>query len=101
MIFPESREWGKAVALSWVKVVGAAKGRSVFVNGNFIDPAGKVGNPFRVETGLNTFALLNPDKTVERSLDATVDLHQNKSDPQLVDLSLASPPVTASNEPAP
>ena len=89
------------MALSWVKVVGAAKDRSVYVNGNFIDPAGTVGKPFRVETGLNTFALLNPDKTIERSLDATISLHQNKGNPQLVDLSLASAPETASDEPAP
>jgi len=80
------------MALSWVKVVGAPadSGRDVFVNGNFVDPAGLVGTPFRVETGQDTFALLNPDLSVDRSVTVVVDLHPKKTDPQIVEM---PPPV--------
>lgn len=82
------------MALSWVNVTGAAAGRAIFVNGNFVDAAGTVGNPFRVETGLNTFMLLKPDKSVEISIDAVIALHNDRNDPQLVAMGGASaPPV--------
>jgi len=85
------------MALSWVKVVGAPSddGRDVFVNGNFVDPAGSVGTPFRVETGQDTFALLKPDMSVERSVTVIVDLHPKKTDPQLIDIGAPAAPAVA------
>ena len=90
------------MALSWVKVIGAAadSGRDVFVNGNFVDPAGTVGNPFRVETGQNTFALLKPDQSVDRSVTVVVDLHTTKTDAQSVDISPPVAPAVAAAMPA-
>jgi hypothetical protein len=81
------------MALSWVKVSGAKNGRDIFVNGNFIDAAGTVGTPFRVETGMNTFALLKPDKSVERSVNAVVELHGDKGDPQVVNIGAGPAPA--------
>ena len=81
------------MALSWVKVTGATTGRDVFVNGNFIDAAGGIGTPFRVETGMNTFALLKADKSVERSVNAVVELHGDKNVPQIVDMSAGPAPA--------
>lgn len=85
------------MALSWVKVTGAAAdaGRDVYVNGNFIDPAGTVGEPFQVETGQDTFMLLRPDKSVERSVKARIELHDEENDPQIVDISTATAPAAA------
>jgi len=76
------------MALSWVKVIGAATDadRDIFVNGNYIDAAGTINTPFRVETGKNTFALLKPDMSVDCSVDAVVELHGDPSDPQLVNI---------------
>jgi len=85
------------MALSWVKVTGAAAddGRDVYVNGNYVDPAGAVGSPFRVETGQNTFALLKPDKSVDRSVTAVIDLHPKRTNPQLVDIGVPVAPAVA------
>ncbi len=83
------------MALSWVKVIGAENHREVFVNGNFIDAAGTINTPFRVETGMNSFALLKPDKSVERSVNAVVELHGDKMDPQIVTMSTTAAPAAA------
>lgn len=89
------------MALSWVKVIGAQTGRDVYVNDNFIDPAGTVGDPFEVETGQDTFMLLRPDKSVERSVNAKIVLHDDEDDPQIVDMSVSTAAATASAAPLP
>ena len=72
------------MALSWVQVVGATRGRDVFVGSNDIDPAGQVCTPFQVQTGRNTFRLLTDDGGEEARVVATVTLH-GRGAPQVVD----------------
>ena len=75
-----------------VKVVGAKPGRSVFLNGIHTEPAGVVGTPFQVQTGLNTFELLRPDGTDEVALDVDVSLHDDEQQPQIIDMSQGARP---------
>jgi hypothetical protein len=72
------------MALSWVQVVGATKGRDVFVGSNDIDAAGQVCTPFQVQTGRNTFRLLRDDGSEEARRVVTVTAH-DKATPQIVD----------------
>jgi len=72
------------MALSWVQVVGASRGRDVFVGSNDIDPAGEVCTPFEVQTGQNTFRLLRDDGSEEDKRVVVVVQH-DQTNPQLVD----------------
>lgn len=72
------------MALSWVQVVGASKGRDVFVGSNDISPAGQVCTPFQVQTGRNTFRLLRDDGSEEDRRVVTVVQH-DQANPQIVD----------------
>jgi hypothetical protein len=50
------------MADSWVRVVrsdGAGVGDAVFVDGNYIDPAGVIGMPFVTDTGQHTFETID------------------------------------------
>jgi hypothetical protein len=52
----------------WVKVTradGGGVGNDVYVNGNFVDPAGVVGTPFQVETGKDIFQTLDANQKID------------------------------------
>ena len=62
--------------LSWVNVVrddGSGAGNDVFVDGQFADPAGFVGEPFRTDTGQHTFQTLGPDNFPDWEKLQTID----------------------------
>ncbi len=80
--------------MSWVKVIGAAIGRKVFVNGNHVDAAGFVGTPFEVDPGLDTFELLTPSGSVEQSTSAVISGHPSKQNPQIVNIGSGSAGTT-------
>ncbi len=75
------------MADSWVVVAGPSD-QDVYTDGNYIEPAGKTNEPFEVEVGAQTFALLdqstNPPTVIAKT-DATITPH-TKSDPQKVEL---------------
>jgi hypothetical protein len=75
--------------MSWVKVIGAAIGREVFVNGNHVDAAGFIGTPFEVDAGLDTFELLTLGGTVEQSVGVVIADQGSPQNPQIVNMSSA------------
>jgi len=59
----------------WVKVVrsdGNGTGDDVFVNGNYVDPAGAIGTAFLVATGGNIFETLAADQSVDWAMTQTI-----------------------------
>ncbi len=56
------------MAQSWVKVRrldGGGVGNNVYVNGNYVNPAGVVGTPFQVETGMDIFETLDANQKID------------------------------------
>jgi hypothetical protein len=50
------------MSLAWVKVTrsdGNGHGNNIYVDGNFVEPAGIVGEPFKTNTGSSTFETLD------------------------------------------
>ena len=49
----------------WVRVVrrdGGGIGENVYVDGNYVDPAGAIGTPFVTDTGKHTFETIDTDE---------------------------------------
>lgn len=52
----------------WVKVTradGGGVGNNVYVNGSYVNPAGVVGTPFQVETGMDIFETLDGNQKID------------------------------------
>ena len=52
------------MATTWVKVIWKRLA-DVFINRQFVEPAGEINTPFKVEIGQNTFTVLTPEREIE------------------------------------
>ena len=79
------------MALSWVKVVRSddgGVGDSLFIDGNYVDVAGFVGQPLATDTGQHSFETLDADGKPAWRKVATIDPPpgESRDDPALVTL---------------
>jgi hypothetical protein len=79
------------VALCWVRVVRSddgGVGDDVYVNSNYIDPAGFVGTAFKTETGRDTFETLGIDGFPNWRKDQVIDQPPDNSEANPVSVTL-------------
>jgi hypothetical protein len=81
------------MALSWVNVVrsdGLGVGDDVYVNGNYVQAAGKIDTPFQVQTGTSTFEADGPNNNSTWYLRQTIfgPANNSQTNPERVTLYL-------------
>jgi hypothetical protein len=83
------------MAMTWVKVVRSddgGVGDDLYMDGNYVDKAGKIGTPLRTQTGEHTFETVDGNSKPLWSKIETVDKpHDNaKTHPVVVTLEPAA-----------